>query len=96
MEPTNADFHLGLGGIYASQRRLAEAIRSYQEAVRLNPNITEWRRELAAMLIRAGRLDEAMAVYEAGRVAGPPDARAYVDLGETLLKRRQLNEESRL
>ncbi len=33
-----------------------------------------------------------MAVHEAGRVAGPPDARAYFDLGEALLKRRELNE----
>ena len=39
LAPSNADFHFHLARVYASQRGLAEAIREYQEAVRLRPDV---------------------------------------------------------
>lgn len=60
--------HLNLGGLYASQGRDEEALRSMRQAVEVNPKYYQAHFQLASLLDRTGKLDEAAREYE---VAAP-------------------------
>ncbi len=82
LQPANARFCLSLGRLLGSRGLFDEAVVSYRQATQLEPNVREWRMELEATLVRAGRMDEVAGEYGGD---GPPDARAYFDLGDALL-----------
>ena len=90
LEPNNADFHGWLAGVYASYQRMDEAILAYRDATQLEPGSMEWRAKLAGVLIQTGRLQEAVASYAGSPANTTPDARAYYELGEELLKHGEL------
>ncbi len=66
--PTPEKVRLNLGLLYSSQGRDEEAIHEYRKAVELSPKYYQAHFELAALLDRTGRLDEAVREYE---VAAP-------------------------
>ena len=66
--PTPEKVLLNLGILYTSEGRDEDAIREYRRAVEINPKYFQAHFELASLLDRNGRLDEAVREYE---VAGP-------------------------
>lgn len=57
--------HLNLGLLFASQGRDEEGIQQLRKAVELNPKFHRAHYELASLLDRADKLDEAVRIYEA-------------------------------
>src|SRR2546430_15923651 len=55
-DPKLAEAHALLGGLLARKRRLPEAAREYQEAVRLRPDFARARLDLASVLVAQGDL----------------------------------------
>jgi Tfp pilus assembly protein PilF len=66
--PTPEKVHLNLGLLYSSQGRNEEAIDSFRTAVSINPKYYRGHFELASILDRVGKVDEAVREYE---VAAP-------------------------
>ncbi len=66
--PTPEKVHLNLGLLYASQGRDDEAIRELRKAVEIVPKYYQAHFELASLLDKTGRLEEAVREYE---VAAP-------------------------
>jgi type IV pilus biogenesis/stability protein PilW len=66
--PTPEKAHLNLGLLYAAQGRDAEALVELRRAVEINPRYYQGHFELASLLDRQGKLDEAAREYE---VAAP-------------------------
>lgn len=66
--PTPEKVHLNLGLLFASQGRDEEAVAEMRRAVEYNPKFYQGHYELASLLDRTGRLDEAVRLYE---VAAP-------------------------
>lgn len=60
----SAPLHEDLGGIYAMQRRLEEAVASFQTALRLDPRLPLARKKLGQALAALGRGDDADAALE--------------------------------
>jgi Flp pilus assembly protein TadD len=50
--------HINLGMKLAEQRKLAEAVEQYQQALRLDPNIAEAHNNLGLVLFALGREEE--------------------------------------
>jgi tetratricopeptide (TPR) repeat protein len=55
-----ADLHFDLGLVYAKQRRMSDAIRECEAALRLDPDHYPAHAQLGLALAAAGRLDEAL------------------------------------
>ena len=66
----NALFHLNLAAAYRELGRRDDALRHVRRAVSLQPNLVAAREELAALLVRAQRYDEALAAIEAAERDG--------------------------
>lgn len=66
--PTPEKVYLNLGLLFASQGRDDDAVAEMRRAVELNPKFYQGHYELASLLDRTGRLDEAVRLYE---VASP-------------------------
>jgi superkiller protein 3 len=66
--PTPEKVYLNLGLLYTSQGRNDEAIRELRRSVEIDPKYYQAHFELASLLDRTGRLDEAVREYE---VAAP-------------------------
>ena len=78
-----------LASAYSSKNDFANAERAYREAIRLDPKAYDPRLNLAAMLSRAGRGEEAISEVRAA-TASAPDAvepRIYLALIEAQLGR---------
>ena len=65
------------------QGRAAEAIRSWQEATRLNPQESNHYLTLARLLTRAGAPEQALSVYEA-LIEAVPSAKSYLIVADRL------------
>lgn len=66
----------------AAEKRgdVAQAVREYQEVVRLRPDMVEARAKLGLALVSLGRLDEAIAQYRTGLAQAPRDPDLRLDL----------------
>ena len=62
--PTPEKVHLNLGLLYASEGRDVEALASMRRAVEINPRYYQAHFELASLLDRLGKLEEAAREYE--------------------------------
>lgn len=80
-DPEVIDAYSILGGIRAKQGRLAEAIPSYQEAMRRRPDDPVLVVAYATTLWKAGRAPEAEKVLRDGLIAVPRDPRLFYLLG---------------
>jgi superkiller protein 3 len=79
--PTPAKTYLNLGLLYASQGRDEDAIHEYRKAVEIDPKYYQAHFELAALLDRTGRLDEAVREYEVAAPGYPSSGDYFYRLG---------------
>jgi len=79
-----------LGIALARQGRIAEAIRSYELAIRARPAFAVAHNNLAATLARQGKLDEAIRYYREAVRIDPDYATAHNNLGIVLARRGDL------
>jgi tetratricopeptide (TPR) repeat protein len=88
----NAIAHNNLGFALLSQGRSGEAIRQYQETIRLKPDDAEAYNNLGNALINNGQTDEAISQYQKAIRLKPDDAEAYHNLGNALINNGQTDE----
>jgi tetratricopeptide (TPR) repeat protein len=81
-----------LGNILASEGRLDEALRYFEEAVRQRPELGLNHLYLANALFRVERTDEAVAAYREALRLDPALERGYLHLGAALLKLGRVEE----
>jgi protein O-GlcNAc transferase len=80
--PGSAEARLGLGQAQAGQRKWEEALANYQGAAVANPKLREYLLELADMLERAQRLEDAVSLLK----QFPDSAAARERMGQLLLE----------
>lgn len=82
----------GLGNLYASLGRAADAEREYRRALAIDDQLVQAQVNLALLVARGGRLDEAEALLRSALAAQPDLAVAAFDLGLVLAERGRLAE----
>lgn len=87
LNPEEPSFHASLGEILRRQGRLAESVESHQAAVRLAPDSSVYRSQLAGALLEAGDWDRAEIQYRQAIRLDSTRAELHAGLGEAL--RRQ-------
>ena len=100
LNPHHAAALINMAGCFSTQHKEEEAIQSYQRAFEVNPN---WEvqgnlnHEYGMILIRAGRLEEAQAVFEKRTVHANANERgsAYRSLGQLELRRGHFEQAAR-
>ncbi|MHC4622870.1 MAG: tetratricopeptide repeat protein [Planctomycetota bacterium] len=86
-----AELHYVLGGSLADRGRTAEAMDSYERAIRLRPDYLDAHRNLGVLLVEQSKLKEAAAHYDkALRVIGE-DAGLREGLGLALFEQGKIN-----
>ncbi len=91
--PRRADIYWRLGRAYAAQNRLDEAIRQYQETIRLTPDYPAVYNDLGNILLKKGQLDEAIRQYQKA-VRLKPDCDFYHNNLGGALYRKGRNDEA--
>jgi Flp pilus assembly protein TadD len=81
-----------LGMALARKGQTDEAIRQYQEALRLKPDYAEPHYNLGNLLARAGQIDEAMREYQEAVRLKPDYAAAHNNLGFALARKGQMDQ----
>jgi Flp pilus assembly protein TadD len=88
----NAIAHNNLGYSLASQRRLAEAITHYQEALRIKPDYEKARNNLGDVQAKMGRFDEAIKHHQEALRINPHYVGAHNSLGIALARQGRTDE----
>lgn len=78
--------HGNLGSQLANDGRLDEAIRHFEESLRIHPAAPHVEKSLADALVSAGRAAESIAHFKAALEMRPEDSRVLTNLGNALLK----------
>ena len=98
-DPTNAAAHYRLGLVSERLGATDAALKSYQESLRLNPNMKEARTALegyylnqGVALRRGGQSDEAIRAFQQALSFNPSSASAHLELGQEFEQRNQLDE----
>jgi len=84
--------HNNLGIVLNDQGRLDEAIRHYQEVIRLKPDYAEAHNNLGFALAKRGQEAEAIRQYQQALRLKPDYAQAHVNLGNVLGQKGQEEE----
>jgi len=85
--------HLGLGQLLLDQERLDDAITELQIVVARHPNDVDARLKLASALSeKKGRMNDAIAQYEAAAKIGAPDPDVETTLANLLLEEGRMEE----
>jgi tetratricopeptide (TPR) repeat protein len=84
--------HNNLGAALLGKGQIDEAIRQYQEAIRLNPGYAEAHNNLGAALLGKGQTDEAIRQYQEALRLKPDYANAHSNLGIALARKGQIDE----
>jgi len=85
--------HLGLGQLLLDQNRLDDAISELQIVVARHPNDVDARLKLASALSeKKGRMNDAIAQYEAAAKIGAPDPDVETTLANLLLEQGRMEE----
>jgi tetratricopeptide (TPR) repeat protein len=79
--PRDAAMLQAWGQVYAAQNRFPEAVDSFHEARKLEPENRDLTYELAGALARAGRIDEAIATYRNELKRDPNNDVIYNSMG---------------
>jgi len=82
----------GLGDELLKTGQVDEAIRQYQEAIRLKPRYADAHSNLGVAFLRQGRVDEAIRQYQEAIRLKPQYADAHYNLGIVLVKTGQMDE----
>ncbi|MEC7240697.1 MAG: hypothetical protein VXW32_05630 [Myxococcota bacterium] len=85
-------YHQSLGALYLHQKELASAEASYREALQINPQLRISGNDLAVILSRTGRLQEALPIAEKVTRFHPGYAKGFNTYGALLLDARQLED----
>jgi tetratricopeptide (TPR) repeat protein len=85
--PALAAYETGLK--HAREKRVAEAIASYQNAIKLFPNYFNAHLILANELAKQGKFQEAIASLDAARTANPKDDRVYDLFARVMMQQRK-------
>jgi Flp pilus assembly protein TadD len=80
------------GVAFTDEGKLDEAIRRFQEALRLKPDDAEAHKSLGLALGRRGQIEEAMGQYQEALRLKPDDAEAHNNLGNALALKGQTDE----
>ncbi|MBI3249991.1 MAG: tetratricopeptide repeat protein [Deltaproteobacteria bacterium] len=98
-DPNNAQTHYRLGTVNAKLGALDSALRSYKEALRLNPGFGEARTALEGYYTNLGitqrrnnRLDDAMQSFREALSYNASSANAHFEFAQTLEQRGQTSE----
>ena len=78
--------HLNLGLLYSSQGRTEHAIERYRQAVEIDPRYYDAHYELASILDRTGKLEEAAREYEVAAPAYRKNGEYHLRLGFTYFR----------
>src|SRR5208337_782183 len=84
LKPDFAGAHNNLGNVFIIQRKLPEAVASFQEAVRLQPDFVMAHNNLGNALREQGRLDDAIAAFRTALRLKPESAHIHSNLVLTL------------
>ena len=88
----NYDAHNRLGSALLVQGNVAEAVREFQEASRLNPAFAEPWYSQGYIFISQGNFDKAIACYQKALEAQPDSIVAHMSLGNLLLRAGRVDE----
>jgi len=98
-DPTNALAHQRLGAVSEKLGASDQALKSYQEALRLNPGMSEASSALAGYYTNQGvaqrrnnQLDAAVQSFRQALTYTPSSANIHFELGQTLEQRGQIDE----
>ncbi len=93
MTTENDVAHLGLGQLLLDQKRLDDAITELQIVVARHPNDVDARLKLAnALSEKKGRMNDAIAEYEAAARIGDPNPDVETTLANLLLEQGRMEE----
>lgn len=90
--PSPEKICLNLGALYSSQGRDAEAITKLRRSVEIDPSYHQAHFELANVLERTGRLEEAAREYEVAAAGFRNDGRYYYRLGLTYFRLKRMDQ----
>jgi Tfp pilus assembly protein PilF len=78
--------HASLAEVYAGQGKIDEAIAEYRAALRILPDVADWRNALGLLYLRQGRLAEAAGQFAIAVRLRPAFADAHTNLGAVLAR----------
>jgi len=77
----NASTYYNLGNVYSMDGRIPEALESYRQALRINPDYPDVYNSLGVILFRQGKTEEAIGQYREALKRNPAYAKAYFNMG---------------
>jgi len=84
--------HDNLGTALSEKGQIDEAIRQYQEAIRLNPDYDPAHNNLGMALGEKGQINEAIGQFQEAIRLKPDDAEPHINLGIALGRKGQIDE----
>ncbi|MCI0395693.1 MAG: tetratricopeptide repeat protein [Chloroflexi bacterium] len=91
-EPGNPEYHNNMGVAHRMQGELEQAIREYQEAIRLNPYDVRYYANLASVLAEQGDDEAALRYYESALRLDSQDYVTFFNLGNLLRRMERVEE----
>lgn len=90
--PEQADAHIQLGRVLATESKNDEAIAELQAGAKLAPGDVSLQRDLADLYMTAKKYDQAEASYRALLAGSPNDGALHQSLGKALLEQKKFAE----
>ena len=84
--------HLNLGSALDEKGQTDEAIREFEEAIRLKPGYAQAHNNLGLGIIKKGQIDEGISQYQEAIRLKPDYALAHSNLGIALVRKGQIDE----